>query len=135
MWRRSPVRWPVWMGEHREDPPVVPGSGDRKAQKDPPLSVDVGLWMGRSIGHREEGLKGRRSDLTGRKRGPGVIIPCFVPSLRRGKSLTSIIVLEMFHDSHGAKAFVLDCIRMLRQELPWVKIEIRMDSAFLVMKS
>src|SRR5512136_2450750 len=34
------------------------------------------------------------------------------------------------HDSHGAKSFLLDCIGLLKQELPWVRIEVRMDSAF-----
>jgi hypothetical protein len=34
------------------------------------------------------------------------------------------------HDSHEAKRFLLECIELLRQELPWVKIEVRMDSAF-----
>ncbi len=34
------------------------------------------------------------------------------------------------HDSHGAREFILACIRLLKQELPWLKIEVRMDSAF-----
>ena len=34
------------------------------------------------------------------------------------------------HDSHGAREFILVCIQILQQELPWVKIEVRMDSAF-----
>jgi len=34
------------------------------------------------------------------------------------------------HDSHGAREFIVACIRALQQALPWVKIEVRMDSAF-----
>jgi hypothetical protein len=34
------------------------------------------------------------------------------------------------HDSHGAREFILACIQILQQELPWVKIEVRMVSAF-----
>jgi hypothetical protein len=34
------------------------------------------------------------------------------------------------HDSNGAKAFILACIRAIRAELPGVRIEARMDSAF-----
>jgi hypothetical protein len=34
------------------------------------------------------------------------------------------------HDSHGAREFILACIKTLQQALPWVKIEVRMDSAF-----
>jgi len=34
------------------------------------------------------------------------------------------------HDSHGAREFIIACITSLKQALPWVKIEVRMDSAF-----
>ena len=34
------------------------------------------------------------------------------------------------HDSHGAREFILACITALKQALPWLKIEVRMDSAF-----
>jgi len=34
------------------------------------------------------------------------------------------------HDSHGAREFIVACITSLKQALPWVKIEVRMDSAF-----
>ena len=34
------------------------------------------------------------------------------------------------HDSHGAREFILACIQILQRELPWLKIEVRMDSAF-----
>ena len=42
-----------------------------------------------------------------------------------GESITKNV-----HDSHGAREFILACIRILKQELPWLKIEVRMDSAF-----
>jgi len=34
------------------------------------------------------------------------------------------------HDSNGARDFILDCICELRAFLPWVVVEVRMDSAF-----
>jgi hypothetical protein len=34
------------------------------------------------------------------------------------------------HDSHGAREFIIACIAILKKALPWVKIEVRMDSAF-----
>jgi hypothetical protein len=34
------------------------------------------------------------------------------------------------HDSHGAREFIRECIRILKQAIPWLKIEVRMDSAF-----
>src|SRR4030067_1672698 len=76
------------------------------------------MLVGRCKGSKGGGLKGRRSDLTGRKGGAGVIIPCFVLSLRRGKSLTSIIVLEMFMipTRRGRFCWIVSgcCVRNLR---------------------
>ena len=37
---------------------------------------------------------------------------------------------RLIHDSNGAKAFIEQCITRLRQALPGILIEIRMDSAF-----
>jgi hypothetical protein len=34
------------------------------------------------------------------------------------------------HDSNGAREFILGCIMELKRALPWLKIEVRMDSAF-----
>jgi len=34
------------------------------------------------------------------------------------------------HDSNGARAFILACIAEMQRALPWLKIEVRMDSAF-----
>jgi hypothetical protein len=34
------------------------------------------------------------------------------------------------HDSNGAREFITQCIAIIRKELPGVKIEVRMDSAF-----
>ncbi len=34
------------------------------------------------------------------------------------------------HDSNGAKEFIRECIETIKKELPWVTIEVRMDSAF-----
>jgi hypothetical protein len=34
------------------------------------------------------------------------------------------------HDSNGARQFILDCIKAIKEILPSVKIEVRMDSAF-----
>ena len=34
------------------------------------------------------------------------------------------------HDSHGGREFIIACIASLKKALPWVKIEVRMDSAF-----
>ena len=33
------------------------------------------------------------------------------------------------HDSNGAQAFILQCIKQVKQALPYTAIEVRMDSA------
>ena len=71
--------------------------------------------MGRCVGRRGEGRKGQRFDITLAQTGQ-----VFDVYYRSGN----------VHDSHGAKAFLQACIEELRQELPGVKIEVRMDSAF-----
>jgi len=34
------------------------------------------------------------------------------------------------HDSRGAKEFIIECVSIIKREMPWAKIEVRMDSAF-----
>jgi hypothetical protein len=34
------------------------------------------------------------------------------------------------HDSRGAKEFIIECLLIIKREMPWAKIEVRMDSAF-----
>lgn len=34
------------------------------------------------------------------------------------------------HDSNGALEFVVECIERLRERMPWVQVEVRMDGAF-----
>lgn len=34
------------------------------------------------------------------------------------------------HDSRGAREFIIECISVIKKELPWITIEVRMDSAF-----
>ncbi len=34
------------------------------------------------------------------------------------------------HDSNGAKEFIRECITIIREECPWIKVEARLDSAF-----
>ncbi len=34
------------------------------------------------------------------------------------------------HDSHGAREFMVACIKTLKEAIPWLKVEVRIDSAF-----
>ncbi len=34
------------------------------------------------------------------------------------------------HDSNGAKRFIRDCITIIKEECPWIKVEARLDSVF-----
>jgi len=65
-----------------------------------------------------------------RKKGAWSYYPLFCTIAQTGQVFDVYHRPGNVHDSHGAKAFVFGCIRILHQELPWVKIEIRMDIVF-----
>lgn len=76
------------------------------------------------------GIEGTAVGFNRRKKGARSYYPLFCTIAQTGQVFDVYHRPGNVHDSNGAKAFVLGCIRILRQELPWVKIEIRMDSAF-----
>ena len=76
------------------------------------------------------GVEGTAVGFNKKKKGARSYYPLFCTIVQTGQVFDVYHRPGNVHDSHEAKAFLLDCIRILRQELPWVKIEIRMDSAF-----
>ena len=58
------------------------------------------------------------------------LLPLFCTLAQTGQVLDVLHRPGNVHDSNGAQAFVLECIGRLREALPGVKIELRMDSAF-----
>jgi hypothetical protein len=78
-----------------------------------------GRWKeGTAVGYNKK-KKGARSDY-----------PLFCTLAQTGQVFDVYYRSGNVHDSHGAKAFVQACIEELRRELPGMKIEVRMDSAF-----
>ena len=71
--------------------------------------------------------RGRSWGITGRKR--GLVVNLFCTLAQRGQVFDVYHRPGNVHDSHGAQEFILACIKALKQVLPWLKIEVRMDSA------
>jgi hypothetical protein len=65
-----------------------------------------------------------------KKKGGRSYYPLFCTIAQTGQVLDFLHRAGNVHDSHGAEAFILACIQMVRQALPGVVIEVRMDSAF-----
>jgi len=65
-----------------------------------------------------------------KKKGARSYYPLFCTLAQTGQVFDVFHRPGNVHDSHGAREFILACIRVLKQELPWLKIEVRMDSAF-----
>ena len=65
-----------------------------------------------------------------RKKGQRSYYPLFCTVAQTGQVLDMWHRPGNVHDSNGAKKFILDCIREIRQILPAAVIEVRMDCAF-----
>ncbi len=65
-----------------------------------------------------------------KKKGARSYYPLFCTIAQTGQVFDVLHRPGNVHDSNGAQAFVLQCIRYLREALSGVKIEVRMDSAF-----
>ena len=76
------------------------------------------------------GIEGTAVGFNKRRKGARSYYPLFCTIAQTGQVFDVYHRPGNVHDSHEAKAFLLECIRLLRQELPGVKIEVRMDSAF-----
>lgn len=65
-----------------------------------------------------------------KKKGQRSYYPLFCTVAQTGQVLDVLHRSGNVHDSNGAETFILACIRQMRDALPQVQIEIRMDSAF-----
>ena len=65
-----------------------------------------------------------------KKKGARSYYPLFCTIAQTGQVLDFLHRSGNVHDSHGAEEFILACIQAVRQVLPGVVIEVRMDSAF-----
>ena len=65
-----------------------------------------------------------------KKKGARSYYPLFCTLAQTGQVLDFLHRSGNVHDSHGAQEFILACVRAVREALPGVVIEVRMDSAF-----
>jgi hypothetical protein len=65
-----------------------------------------------------------------KKKGARSYYPLFCTVAQTGQVLDFLHRPGNVHDSHGAREFILACIEEVREALPGVIIEVRMDSAF-----
>ena len=65
-----------------------------------------------------------------KKKGQRSYYPLFCTVAQTGQVLEVLHRSGNVHDSNGAQAFILHCIALVRQSLPGVRIELRMDGAF-----
>jgi hypothetical protein len=78
---------------------------------------------------------GRRAEGTAvgfnkKKKGARSYYPLFCTIAQTAQVLDFLHRSGNVHDSHGAREFILACIQAVREALPGVVIEVRMDSAF-----
>jgi len=65
-----------------------------------------------------------------KKKGARSYYPLFCTLAQTGQVLDFLHRSGNVHDSNGAQAFILACLQAIRETLPGVQIEVRMDSAF-----
>ena len=65
-----------------------------------------------------------------KKKGARSYYPLFCTIAQTGQVFDVLHRPGNVHDSRGAREFILQCIAVIKKELPWVSIEVRMDSAF-----
>ncbi len=64
------------------------------------------------------------------KKGARSYYPLFCTIAQTGQVLDVLFRPGNVHDSNGAKEFILDCLQVLKEALPGITLEARMDSAF-----
>lgn len=65
-----------------------------------------------------------------KRKGARSYYPLFCTIAQTGQVLDFLHRSGNVHDSHGAREFILACIQAVRQALPGITVEVRMDSAF-----
>jgi len=65
-----------------------------------------------------------------KKKGARSYYPLFCTLAQTGQVFDFLHRSGNVHDSKGAKAFILSCVKRVRERLPGVVVEVRMDSAF-----
>jgi len=92
----------------------------------PRLTLDFDGSVQSTMRHAE----GTAVGFNKKKKGARSYYPLFCTLAQTGQVLDFLHRSGNVHDSHGARDFILACIQAVREALPGVVIEVRMDSAF-----
>ncbi len=65
-----------------------------------------------------------------RKKGARSYYPLFCTLAQTGQVFDVYHRPGNVHDFHGAREFMVACIKTLKEAIPWLKVEVRIDSAF-----
>lgn len=96
----------------------------------PVLTLDLDGVV-QSTGRFAEGVAVGYND---KRRGQRSYYPLFCTVAQTGQVFDVLHRPGNVHDSNGANAFILNCLREIRSALPYTKIELRMDAAFFDQK-
>jgi hypothetical protein len=83
-----------------------------------------------SVQSTRRGAEGTAVGFNKKRKGDRSYYPLFCTVAQTGQVLDFFHRSGNVHDSIGARLFILACIRAVREALPGVRIEVRMDSAF-----
>jgi len=75
-------------------------------------------------------IEGTAVGFNKKKKGARSYYPLFCTIAQTGQVFDVYHRPGNVHDSRGARDFIIECISIIRKELPWVTIEVRMDAAF-----
>lgn len=83
-----------------------------------------------SVQSTKRRAEGTATGFNKKKKGARSYYPLFCTVAQTGQVLNFLHRSGNVHDSNGAKDFILQCVQQVRDVLPGVIIEVRMDSAF-----
>jgi hypothetical protein len=92
----------------------------------PRITLDFDGSVQSTKGHAE----GTAAGFNKKKKGARSYYPLFCTIAQTGQVLDLLHRPGNVHDSRGARAFILQCVALIRQHCPHAVIEVRMDSAF-----
>src|SRR5690606_11145387 len=104
---------------------------DKVLERIEPLSLArVTLDFDGSVQSTKRRAEGTAVGFNKKKKGARSYYPLFCTLAQTGQVLDFLHRSGNVHDSNGAKAFILGCVKRVRDSLPGVVVEVRMDSAF-----
>lgn len=90
----------------------------------------ITLDLDGSVQSTKRRAEGSAVGINKKKKGSRSYYPLFCTLAQTGQVLDFLHRSGNVHDSNGAREFILQCVQQVRDRLPGVVIEVRMDSAF-----